>query len=106
MRLKLLALTAMSLPLLLAGCAHERPYYPPPPPPPDAYQAIAQQGYHDGVEAARKDMNHGLPPDAERHPRFRRPPVPPPAWEDYRHGFRDGYRQVFEHGGAPPPRAY
>jgi len=100
---KVLALAVVSLPLALAGCSHPRPVYVEPPPPPPAYTAIAQQGYHDGVEAARRDIAKGMAPDAARHPRFRNPPVPPPAWEDYRHGFREGYRAMFRNGPPPGP---
>ena len=99
---KLLVAAALFLPIALTACSHPRPvaYYPPPPPP--AWTEIARQGFHDGVEAGRRDVAAGRSPDAERHPRFRRPPVSPPAWEDYRHGFREGYRGVFEHGGSAP----
>jgi hypothetical protein len=103
---KLLALSAITLPLVLAGCSHPRPvaYYPPPPPP--GWTQIARQGFHDGIEAGRRDVAGGRAPDPARHPRFRNPPVPPPAIEDYRHGFRNGYDQVYQHGGAPPPGNY
>jgi hypothetical protein len=86
---------ALFVAITLAGCSHQARYYPPPPP---AYSAIAQQGFHDGLQAARRDMRHGLPPDPARHARFRRPPVPPPAMEDYRQGFRGGYEDFFHHG--------
>jgi hypothetical protein len=99
---KLLAFAVLSLPLFLAGCSHQVVVYAPPPP--AAFSAIAQQGFHDGFEAARRDVARNVPPSAERHPKFRNPPVPPPAWEDYRHGFREGY-QAFLHQ-APPPRGY
>ena len=92
---RLLAASALLFPLALAGCSHPRPvaYYPPPPPP--AWSEIGRHGFHDGVDAARRDLNAGRAPDPAAHPRFRRPPVPPPAWEDYRHGFREGYGQIF-----------
>ena len=73
--------------------------------PPAEFDEMTRHGFHDGVEAARRDIAAGRSPNAERHPRFRNPPVPPPAFEDYRHGFRDGYRGVFQHGG-PPPAGY
>ncbi|HEY6491134.1 MAG: hypothetical protein WCC26_05375 [Terracidiphilus sp.] len=99
---KALALAVVSLPLALAGCSHPQPVvYAPPPPPPPGYTQIAMRGYHDGGEAGRRDFTAGRAPNAERHPRFRNPPVPPPAWEDYRHGFRDGYRAAYRN--APPP---
>ncbi|MGO9492640.1 MAG: hypothetical protein ACLPH3_13115 [Terracidiphilus sp.] len=97
---KLMALAVLAVPFALAGCSHPQPVVYAPPPP--AFTEIAQRGYHDGVEAARHDIAAGRAPNAERHPRFRNPPVPPPAWEDYRHGFREGYRAVF-HNGPPPP---
>lgn len=95
---RLLVLSALLLPIALTACSHPQPvaYYPPPPSP--AWTEIAHQGFHDGVEAARHDIANGKYPDVERHPRFRKPPVPPPAFEDYRQGFRDGYQKVLQHG--------
>lgn len=85
-----------ALPLFLftiGGCAHPAPppYYAPPPP-----GAIAAQGYHDGVNAARRDIAHGRPPRVDRHPRFRNPLAPPgqPA-HIYRQNFRRGYDQTY-----------
>jgi hypothetical protein len=102
---KLLAVATLLLPLAIAGCSHPQPYYPPPPPPPAGAQ-VAQQGYHDGFEAAQRDISRGAPPDAGRHPHFRNPPVPPPLIADYRHAFRNGYDQVYRHGPTPPPPGY
>jgi hypothetical protein len=85
-------LTLSLLSIALAGCSHPQPvYYEPPPPPPAEFREIARQGFHDGFEAARRDTASGRPLVVERHPRFRKPPVPPPAWEEYRQGFRRGY---------------
>jgi hypothetical protein len=103
---KFAALVLVLVPLALAGCSHPQPVaYAPPPPPPGVYSAVAQQGYHDGVDAARRDIRSGLSPDVRRHPRFRNPPVDPPLREDFRHGFRDGYNAVIQ-GGAPPRPGY
>jgi hypothetical protein len=99
---KALALAALLLPIFaLAGCAHPQPVavYAPPP----AFSEIARQGYHDGFEAARRDVARNLPPGVDKHPKFRNPPVPPPAWEDYRHGFREGYQAFLHRAEAPPP---
>jgi len=91
----------IALPLLalaLTGCSHPQPaYYPPPP----ELSQVARQGFQDGMRAARHDLNHGLPPNAARHPLFRNPPVPygPPA-EDYRAGFRRGYRRMYRQAAA------
>jgi hypothetical protein len=98
---KWLALAAVLLPISLAGCAHPVVVYAPPPPPAE-YNEIARQGFHDGFEAARRDVARNVPPGVEKHPKFRNPPVPQPAWEDYRHGFREGY-QAFLRRNAPPP---
>ena len=92
------ALVVLALPLAIAGCSHPRSVVYDVPPPPSAYSEIAQRGFHDGFEAARRDMAKGLAPDADRHPRFRNPPVPPPTFEDYRHGFREGYQRAFHVG--------
>jgi hypothetical protein len=98
---KTLALAVLALPLAIAGCSHPRPVVYAVPPPPPAVSEIGQRGFHDGWEAARRDMAKGLAPAADRHPRFRNPPVPPPAFEDYRHGFREAYQRAFHE--APPP---
>ena len=104
---KLFTVATLLLPIGLAGCSHPQPapFYPPPPPPPAVSQA-AQQGYHDGFDAAQRDIARGAPPDPARHPRFRNPPVPPPLIGDYRSSFRSGYEQVFRHGPTPPPPGY
>lgn len=88
---KWIALSALLLPLTLAGCTHRDVVVYAAPPPPPAFDAIAQQGYNQGFAAAQRDVADGRRPDLERHPRFRNPPVPGPNWEDYRHGFREGY---------------
>ena len=93
-----LFLAALLLPLTVAGCGHRVVVYAAPPPPVN-FNEIARQGFNDGYEAARHDVEHNVPPDLEKHPRFRNPPVPPPGFEDYRHGFREGY-QGYLHRGA------
>lgn len=98
---KHLAFLAFALTLLLAGCSHPQPVYYGPPPP--AVSAIYNQGYQDGLRAANHDLRAGLPPNQGRHARFDRPPVPPPAWGDYRNGFTNGYTQIFHQGPPPPP---
>jgi len=100
---KALSCAAMFLVVLLAGCSHPQPvvYAPPPPPATMDYQAIQQQGYHDGFEAARHDVETGRPPVFDHHPRWRRPPVPPPGFEAYRRGFRDGYTRFLHPGPGP-----
>jgi hypothetical protein len=101
---KVLALAALLLPIFaVAGCAHPQPVVVYAPPPPPAFNEIARQGFHDGFEAARRDVARNVPPGVEKHPKFRNPPVPPPAWEDYRHGFREGYQAFLQRPQGPPP---
>jgi hypothetical protein len=100
---KIVALAALLLPVALLGCSHPQPVVVVAPPPPE-FGPVAQQGYHDGVEAARRDIRSGLPPQAQRHPRFRNPPIGPP--EEYRRGFRAGYDAIFRGGPPPPPPGY
>jgi hypothetical protein len=95
------AMAALFLPLAVAGCSHPQPVVYAPPPP--GLSALAQRGYYDGSLAARNDITKGLPPDVQRHPKFRNPPAPPPAFEEYRHSFRDGYQQTFRGGPGPGP---
>lgn len=103
---KFAALAALAIPFALAGCAHPQPVVYAAPPPPAELSPVAQQGYHDGVDAARRDIAKRMAPDVQRHPRFRNPPVPPPAMTEYRHGFRAGYEQTFHAGPPPPPPGY
>jgi hypothetical protein len=91
---KVLGLAVLALPLVIAGCAeHERSNYSGSYAP--AYERFGERGFHDGFEAGRHDMSNRRRPDADRHGRFRNPPVPGRAVEDYRHGFREGYQRAF-----------
>ena len=100
--MRVAALPLIAFAFLLAGCGHPRPvYYAPPPPPLPSPNAVSQGGYHDGFEAARHDVAAGQPPSFDHHPRFRNPPVPPPASGEYRAAFRQGYEH-FLHPGPPP----
>ena len=101
---KLPFLALLCLPILLLGCSHPQPvaYYPPPPPALTPAQ-VAQMGFHDGFEAARRDVAVGRPPVVRRHPRFRNPPVPPAAIPDYRRAFRNGYERFLHPAPQPPP---
>jgi hypothetical protein len=96
---KWIALGALLLPIVLAGCVSRSVVVYSAPPPPAAYSEASRQGYNDGVAAAQRDISEAKPPSVDRHPRFRNPPVAPPLIEDYRHGFREGYNQVIRHGG-------
>lgn len=101
---KWLAAGTLLLCLALAGCSHPQPiYYQPPPPPPPAFREIAREGFHDGFEAARRDVADGRPLIFERHEKFHNPPVPREAYEDYRDGFRRGYDAFISRLSAPRP---
>lgn len=105
---KWIVLAALAAPLAMAGCSHQHTYAysppPPPPPPPPVAANFGQIGYRDGFEAARRDVARQMPPNLRHHPNFRRPPVPPPAFKEYRRAFRAGY-DAFLHNG-PPPGSY
>jgi len=102
---KFIVTAVLLFPIALAGCSHPQPVVvvAPPPPPPE-FGPVAQQGYHDGIQAARRDIHAGLAPDLQRHPRFRNPPIGPPG--EYRRGFRTGYDATFRAGSPPPPPGY
>jgi hypothetical protein len=76
------------------------------PPPPGAWEPVEPQGswsqvwhsgFHDGVDAARHDIEAGRPPDPHRHDKFRHPDLPPDQRHDFREGFQRGYHMVYEH---------
>jgi hypothetical protein len=102
---KWIVIPVLLLPFALAGCSHKTVVVYAPPPPPQALDEFAQRGYNDGFAAAQRDVSDGRPPALERHPRFRNPPVPASAFEDYRHGFRAGYN-AFLHQGGPGGLGY
>ena len=66
---------------------------------------VQRQGFHDGLDAARRDFESGRRPDANAHDELRHPRVPPPAAEDYRAGFLRGYDVGVRHFFASAPQA-
>ena len=54
-------------------------------------------GFHDGIEAARHDVDAGRPPDPDRHENFRHPDLPRDQRSDFREGFRRGYHMFYDH---------
>jgi hypothetical protein len=90
---------------------------PPPPPqagyapaeggwdaPPQEFREIQRQGFHDGIEGARKDFDHHRPSNVEDRSEYRHPHVSPSARQDYRAGFRRGYEVAMNHLTAPDHR--
>ncbi len=77
--------------------------------PPEAFDQIRRQGFQDGIEGARRDLDNHRQPNVENRDEYRRPNVPPQMWEQYREGFRRGYNAAMsrlmssQQWQAPPP---
>lgn len=76
-----------------AGFYQERPWDEPP----GEFREYQKKGFHDGVEAARKDFDKHHSPDPESHDDFRHPHAPRDMRDDYRDGFRHGYEAAMHH---------
>ncbi len=89
-------------------------YQGPPPPgygpqpweaPPSQYQRdVQQQGFHDGVEGARKDFQNHRQPNVNNRDEYRHPRFSGPDRQPYREAFRNGYQVGVQHiynGGGP-----
>lgn len=107
--MKILKSSALLLGLALASAPAVSIHAQEGPPPPGAWQPqeppgnwsqIWHQGFHEGVEAARHDLQEGRPPNPEHHERYRHPELPPPQRRDFREGFRRGYHEFVEHHGG------
>lgn len=75
---------------------------------PDGLSDIQRQGFRDGVEGARRDVDNNRRPDVNNRDEYRRPNVPPNLWGPYRDGFARGYQVAMSHlmngsGFQPPP---
>jgi hypothetical protein len=64
---------------------------------PNDYRDAQQRGYHEGVEAARRDFSERRHADADDHRMYKHPPVEGEARRDFREGFREGYRRAMDH---------
>jgi hypothetical protein len=73
--------------------------------PPREFSAAQRQGFHDGMEGARKDFGNHRQPDPNNRDEYRHPDVPRGQWDAYRYGFRMGYERAMAHltGGTQPP---
>jgi hypothetical protein len=106
---KQLAIPALAFALATSGLAMAQPYAAPAPAfqdhdrdrdwdtPPQEFRDIQRQGYHDGVEGARKDYDNHRRPDVKNRDEYRHPHVPDSAKADYREGFRRGYETAWDH---------
>ena len=69
--------------------------------PPGEFREIQRQGFHDGIEGARKDFDNHRPPNVNNREEFRHPRVSASARDDYREGFRRGYDAAMRHLNGP-----
>lgn len=65
--------------------------------PPDAYQDAERRGFHEGVEAARRDFADHRRADADDHGVYKHPPVDEHDRSAFREGFKEGYHRAMEH---------
>jgi Ni/Co efflux regulator RcnB len=65
--------------------------------PPSEFREAQRQGFHDGIEGARKDFDNHRPPNPENRDEFRHPHVARDLRDDYREGFRQGYERAMSH---------
>jgi hypothetical protein len=65
--------------------------------PPQELQGAERQGFHDGIEGARKDAENHRPPNVHNRDEYRHPSVPHHDWRAYRQGFRRGYQVGVQH---------
>jgi hypothetical protein len=65
--------------------------------PPQEFREVQRQGYHDGIDGARKDYDNHRRPDVNNRDEYRHPHVAPSVQGDYREGFRRGYENAMEH---------
>jgi hypothetical protein len=113
-----LSLAAFAAAALLSIPAAQAQQGPPPPgygpeyghevwaSPPAEVQGVQSQGFHDGIEGARKDYENHRQPNVENRDEFRHPPVSHHDREAYRQGFRRGYETGVEHLMRGYPHSY
>ena len=64
---------------------------------PSDFRDAQRQGFHDGIEGARKDFDNHRAPNVANRDEFRHPHVSRDLREDYREGFRAGYDRAMSH---------
>jgi hypothetical protein len=64
---------------------------------PGRFSEIGRQGFRDGIEGARRDVENHRRPDPNNRDEYRDPHVPPQFVDDYREGFRRGYERAMAH---------
>lgn len=97
----LAAVTVFAVPVTRASAAPvpqeygqgQEPWATPPP----ELQGAEHQGFHDGIEGARKDAENHRPPNVNNRDEYRHPNLRHRDWRAYRRGFRHGYDVGVEH---------
>src|SRR6266852_5332188 len=106
-----LSIPALAFGLATSGFAMAQPFAAPAPAlqdhdrdrdrdwnlPEQEFRDIQRQGFHDGIEGARKDYDNHRRPDVSNREEYRHPHVPESARADYREGFRRGYETAWDH---------
>jgi len=70
--------------------------------PPAEFREVQRQGFHDGIEGARKDFDHHRPPNVNGREEYRHPHVDASVRDDYREGYRRGYDTAMRHLTGQP----
>lgn len=65
--------------------------------PPSEYNEARRQGFHEGMEAARRDFAEHRHKDADDHEMYKHPRVERELRADFREGFRSGYERAMQH---------
>lgn len=65
--------------------------------PPQEWRETQRQGFHDGIEGARRDFDNHRRPDVNNRDEYRHPHVPRDQRDAYREGFRRGYETGVSH---------
>lgn len=72
--------------------------------PPAEFREVQREGFHDGVEGAKKDFDNHRTPDVSNREEYRHPKVSHADRADYREGFRRGYEMAMTHLMGEPRR--
>jgi len=72
--------------------------------PPAEFREVQREGFHDGVEGAKKDFDNHRTPDVNNREEYRHPKVSHADRADYREGFRRGYEVAMAHLMGEPGR--
>ena len=104
-KVKVLTAPVLALALLTGAAPTARAQYGPPPQQqgggwdqaPQEFQDVQRQGFHDGIEGARKDFENHRRPNVNNRDEYRHPRFGGPDRHAYREGFRRGYDVGVQH---------